>query len=122
MNVYSKWLHSPIIPGTSLCRSTNTGIGHHMDGFESDGSFYQNAILISNPKAGLSYNHNSYNAYPVGALAHKEPTATISRPSPSRQPVYETLHDVESGIGKKAANYNWAVTFYYMYYNKSTGC
>jgi len=55
--------------------------------------------------------------YASYALAHKEPNRDDFQASATEQPTYETLHDFELGAEKKASNYNWGATFYYMLYD-----
>lgn len=118
MNVYTKWLHTLSNSWNLFADLQYRHVSHNMEGFEGNPDlFLKRDFNFFNPKAGLSYNHNGYSAYLSYALAHKEPNRDDFQASPSEQPVYETLHDVELGAAKKAANFNWAATFYYMYYN-----
>ena len=70
-----------------------------------------------NPKAGISYNRNGWNAYFSYGVAAKEPNRDDFEAGVSQLPKPERMHDFEAGIEKKKANCNWAATLYYMKYD-----
>ncbi|MDQ6756733.1 MAG: TonB-dependent receptor plug domain-containing protein [Bacteroidota bacterium] len=72
--------------------------------------------LFANPKFGITYNKNNYQAYISYSMAGKEPNRDDFEAGINQQPKAEILHDVELGSEKKTLNYAYGVTFYYMYY------
>ncbi len=93
------------------------GIKYDINGFKKNPKLVINKkYFFINPKAGLAYNKDKYNAYLSYSLASKEPNredfeAGIDQPKP------ETLHDLELGAEKKMAKYSFGATAYYMYYH-----
>jgi iron complex outermembrane receptor protein len=60
---------------------------HDMEGFEDNpGLFIKRDFNFFNPKAGVSYNYNGWNAYLSYALAHKEPNRDDFEASQQQQP------------------------------------
>ena len=68
-----------------------------------------------NPKAGITYTKNNWQAYFSYAMGNKEPNhddfQNIANP-----PQAETLHDFELGVERKQKKYNWGANVYYMKY------
>ncbi|MEO6329955.1 MAG: TonB-dependent receptor plug domain-containing protein [Ginsengibacter sp.] len=69
-----------------------------------------------NPKAGITFNKNNYQAYLSYSMAGKEPNRDDFEAGTNQQPLQEILHDVETGVEKKTAQYSYGLTGYYMYY------
>jgi iron complex outermembrane receptor protein len=69
-----------------------------------------------NPKAGLSYQKNGWNAFLSYAIGNKEPNRDDFEAGANTQPNYENLQDLEWGIEKKTARFSAGATFYYMHY------
>jgi len=69
-----------------------------------------------NPKAGISYNKNGWKGYFSFGIANKEPNRDDFEAGTTQQPKPERLNDVEIGIEKVKANWNWSATLYYMNY------
>jgi iron complex outermembrane receptor protein len=69
-----------------------------------------------NPKAGISYNSNGWQAYISYALGNKEPNREDFEAGLINQPKHEILHDFELGAEKKSGNYTYGATAYYMLY------
>ncbi len=118
VNMYAKWLHQLTTNWNLFGDLQFRSVTHNMEGFEgSPELFIKRNFNFFNPKLGISYNANSLHAYASYALAHREPNRDDFQAALTEQPKYETLHDMELGIDKKATGYNWAATFYYMQYN-----
>ncbi|CAN5618833.1 TonB-dependent receptor [soil metagenome] len=117
-NMYAKWLHQLNTNWNVFADLQYRTVRHKMNGFKDNPQlFIDRKFNFVNPKAGVSYFNNDYHAYVSYALAHREPNRDDFEASPTEQPEYETLHDIELGIDKKTAQFNWGATFYYMYYN-----
>lgn len=117
-NIYAKWLHQLNTNWNVFADLQYRTVKHEMNGFKDNPQlFIDRKFNFVNPKAGVSYFNNGYHAYVSYALAHREPNRDDFEASPTEQPKYETLHDIELGMDKKTAQFNWGATFYYMYYN-----
>jgi iron complex outermembrane receptor protein len=117
-NIYAKWLHQLSSNWNVFADLQYRRVEHEMNGFEDNSTLFINRKFnFFNPKAGLSYFNNGHHAYLSYAMAHHEPNRDDFEANQSQQPTYETLHDVELGVDKKNQQFNWAATFYYMYYN-----
>jgi len=86
--------------------------------------FNDNPILLIdkhytflNPKAGITYNKNNYQAYLSYSTAAKEPNRDDFEAGINQQPLPEILHDVEIGFDKTTTKYSFGMTGYYMYYH-----
>jgi iron complex outermembrane receptor protein len=69
-----------------------------------------------NPKAGITYAKNGWQSFFSYALGHKEPNRDDFQAGVTTQPKPETMHDIETGVEKRTANYHFGATVYYMYY------
>lgn len=70
-----------------------------------------------NPKAGITYNKNNYQAYLSYSVGAKEPNRDDFEAGINQQPLAEILHDAEIGIDKNTTQYSYGITGYYMYYH-----
>jgi iron complex outermembrane receptor protein len=69
-----------------------------------------------NPKAGITYNKNGWQAFFSYALGSKEPNRDDFQASLTQQPKAEILYDFELSAEKKKSNYNFGANLYYMLY------
>lgn len=117
INVYAKWLHNIYMNWSLFGDMQYRYVHHEMDGFEDNPTlFITRTFNFLNPKAGVSYFKNGWNAYFSYALAHKEPNRDDFEASLTQQPTDETMHDFELGINRKKLNYSYGATLYYMLY------
>ncbi|MEJ7671196.1 MAG: TonB-dependent receptor [Chitinophagaceae bacterium] len=72
--------------------------------------------LFINPKLGITFNRNNYQAYLSYSLGSKEPNRDDFEAGIDQQPKPEKLYDIELGTEKKTLNYSFGATTYYMYY------
>lgn len=92
-------------------------VKHTIDGFRDNPSLYiNNRFNFFNPKAGISFKKQSWNAYLSCSVAGKEPNRDDFEAATNKQPVAERLYDTELGFGQQQKNSMWAVTLYYMKY------
>ena len=116
-NVYLKWLHSIDKYWNVFADMQYRHVKHNMKGFEGNPTLnIEREFNFLNPKAGVSYINNGWNAYLSYALANKEPNRDDFQASPVQQPKREQLHDFELGVDKAAHNYSFGATLYYMLY------
>ncbi len=69
-----------------------------------------------NPKAGISFNKKSWKGYLSYSVANKEPNRDDFEAGVTQQPKPERLNDIEIGLEKTTAHYNWSITLYLMNY------
>lgn len=92
-------------------------VEHDMKGFKYNPTLYVNRkFSFINPKLGVSFNKNNWQAFASYAMAAKEPNRDDFEAGIANQPKEETLHDFELGVSTKKSNYHFGVTAYYMSY------
>ncbi|WP_447641867.1 MULTISPECIES: TonB-dependent receptor [Chitinophagaceae] len=115
-NIYLKWMHSFAQYWNFFADAQYRHVKHIINGYDDDPTLDVNRNFnFFNPKIGISYIQNGYNAFFSYAMANKEPGRDDFE-TRTQQPESERLHDFELGISKKEKNYNWGATFYYMNY------
>lgn len=116
-NVYAKWMHKFNHQWQSFIDIQYRNVTHKMDGFEgNDQLSVHRKFNFINPKAGITYTYNGWQAYMSYALGNKEPNRDDFQASLVSQPKQETLHDFELGVEKRTPNIHVGATLYYMYY------
>ncbi|QES87921.1 TonB-dependent receptor [Rhizosphaericola mali] len=120
-NVYLKWLHRMNSFWNLFADVQYRHVKYNMEGFEDTPEntpldTIKRTFNFLNPKAGVSFTKNGYNAYFSYALANKEPNRSDFEANLDNQPTKETLNDFELGTTKTDKKYSWGVTFYYMLY------
>ncbi len=116
-NIYAKWQHNLNTKWSTFADMQYRYVMHDMKGFEDNPDlFIKRRFNFLNPKAGISYNYNAWNAYLSYAMAHKEPNRDDFEASLQQQPNAETLNDFEAAISRAKKNYNFSATLYYMLY------
>ncbi len=120
ITTYVKWQHQLNTNWQSFIDIQYRNVYHRIDGFEGNSvqlpidTVSRNFNFV-NPKAGITYTKNNWQAYFSYAMANKEPNhddfANTVTP-----PTYETLHDFELGVERKQKKYSWGVNVYYMKY------
>ncbi len=116
-NVYAKWMYKFNNKWQSFVDVQYRNVTHKMDGFEgNDQLTIHRKFNFINPKAGITYTHNGWQAYLSYALGNKEPNRDDFQASLVSQPKQETLHDFELGVDKRTQNVHYGATLYYMNY------
>ena len=122
ITTYAKWQHKITNNWLSFLDVQYRNVYYRIDGFEGDSVnaalsnlHVANSYNFVNPKAGITYIKNTWQAYLSYAMANKEPNhddfANITIP-----PKPETLNDFELGVARKQKNYEWGANIYYMNY------
>ncbi|MEP6683002.1 MAG: outer membrane beta-barrel protein, partial [Parafilimonas sp.] len=115
--IYAKWMHNFNDKLSSFIDLQYRHVMHNMQGFENNPDLLiKRNFNFFNPKIGIDYNYNGWNAYLSYAVAHKEPNRDDFEASLQQQPSAETLNDFEAAIERKNKNYNFSATLYYMLY------
>lgn len=117
INVYTKWQYQFSTYWNFFADMQYRHVQHKMNGFSNNPDLFINRKFdFLNPKAGLVYSRNGWQAYFSYALANKEPNRDDFEAGLTNQPKKETLHDFEAGIEKRTAKFNAGATVYYMQY------
>ena len=116
-HLYVKWQHRLNVNWSSFADLQYRHVNHAMTGFEGSANLnVDRRFNFVNPKAGITYSNNGWQAYFSYALGHKEPNRDDFQASLNKQPKPETMHDMELGVEKKSGNYHFGANIYYMYY------
>ncbi len=116
-NMYVKWQHSLHTNWTSFVDIQYRHLNHDMSGFQGNADLKVNRSFdFLNPKAGITYHKNGWQAYVSYAIANKEPNRDDFQSGLNKQPNAEALHDVELGFEKKSSTYHYGANVYFMYY------
>lgn len=111
---YAKWLHTFDKYWNLYADVQYRNDWYHIYGFDDQpDTIVKRTFNFVNPKVGISYTRNGYNAYLSYALANKEPNRDDYE---ANAPKPEKLHDFELGVEKKDTKYNWGINLYYMLY------
>jgi iron complex outermembrane receptor protein len=116
-NIYAKWQYNLGPNWLGFADVQYRHIRHSMIGFEGNPTLVVNRSFdFVNPKVGVTYHRNGWQAFLSYALGNKEPNRDDFQASPVSQPKQETLHDIEAGIEKRTSNWHIGATIYQMYY------
>jgi len=103
-NFYAKWVHQMGPHWQRFIDLQYRHVNHTMTGFEGNAALnVSRSFDFLNPKAGITYHQNGWQAFLSYALGSKEPNRDDFQASPINQPKAETLHDVELGLEKNQA-------------------
>ncbi len=92
-------------------------INYNINGFRDNPTLIvKNNYSFVNPKLGISYFKNNWQAYASYAYAQHEPNRDDFEAGTTQQPMPEKLNDFEAGIERKKANYSFGANVYYMLY------
>jgi len=93
-------------------------VKYDINGFKNNPQLIINKnYLFINPKVGITYNRNNYQAYLSYSVGNKEPNRDDFEAGINQLPKHETLHDIELGYEKKTSNFSLGASAYYMYYH-----
>ncbi|MFY7651649.1 MAG: TonB-dependent receptor [Chitinophagaceae bacterium] len=116
-NLYVKWQHQLSTRWSLFTDVQYKTVRHTMDGFRNNPDLYVNrSFSFLNPKAGINYYHNGFQAYASFAVAQKEPNRNDFEAGVLTQPQAEKLYNWEIGFDKKRKNYQYGANFYWMGY------
>ncbi len=93
-------------------------VHYTINGFKDNPTLIvKNTYTFLNPKVGVTYTLNNWQAYASYALAGKEPNRDDFEAGKTLQPKKEMLNDFEAGIEKNGKAYSFGANFYYMKYH-----
>ncbi len=117
LNFYLKWMQNLGSGFTAFADIQERFIKYDIHGFKANPQInISKNYSFLNPKAGISYNKNNYQAYLSFSVAAHEPNRDDFEAGINQIPQPEKLFDWELGFNKKETNYHYGVTFYYMDY------
>ncbi len=92
-------------------------INYHIAGFEDHPEIdIKKNYSFFNPKLGISYNKNKFQAYVSYSIASKEPNRNDFEAGINQRPKPEILYDLELGAEQNGAAFSYGATLYYMNY------
>lgn len=117
-NLYAKLMQSFGSAFTGFLDMQGRFVNYKINGFKDHPDiFIDKKYSFFNPKAGISFNRNNYQAYLSFSVAAKEPNRDDFEAGINQIPKPEILYDAELGMGKKNGLLNYGATFYYMFYH-----
>jgi iron complex outermembrane recepter protein len=117
INAYAKWQQKIAGHWNTFLDAQFRNVNYSINGFRDNPALViNNRYNFFNPKAGLSYNRNGWNTYISYSMGSKEPNREDFEAGTIQSPKPEQLKDLEIGIEKRKAKYNWSVVGYYMNY------
>ena len=117
VNAYGKWQYALSNRWELFTDVQYRNVHYKTSGFRDNPNVaVDRTFNFINPKAGVSYAYNGWNAFLSYAMGNKEPNRDDYEAGIERQPTHETLHDFEVGIERRKSNYNFGATLYYMLY------
>ena len=117
VNAYAKYQFT-IATGVDLFADLQyRRILYNLGGFRNNPDLKSRTVYnFVNPKIGLTYSIDKYQAYVSYALGNKEPNRDDFEAGATQMPNPERLHDFELGVEKKNAAFTWSAVLYYMLY------
>ncbi len=117
INVYGKWTQQLHANWRSFVDLQYRTVAYRISGFRNNpGISTDNRYHFFNPKAGISYTNQAWNAFASFAVGNKEPNRDDFEAGLQQQPKPEQLHDLEIGLEHKTTRSSWGATVYYMNY------
>ncbi|MEO5648655.1 MAG: TonB-dependent receptor plug domain-containing protein [Ginsengibacter sp.] len=117
LNFYGKIMQTLGSGFTGFLDVQERFIEYRINGFKDNPTIvFNKKYSFFNPKAGISFNKNNYQAYLSFSVAAHEPNRDDYEAGIHQIPSPEKLYDWELGIEKKEKNYNYGATIYYMFY------
>jgi iron complex outermembrane recepter protein len=118
LNLYGKVMQTLGAGFTGFLDLQERFTNYKIDGFDDHPDLHiEKNYSFFNPKAGISFNKNNYQAYLSFSVAAKEPNRDDFEAGVNQIPKPEILYDSELGLEKKHTSFNYGATFYYMYYH-----
>ena len=116
-SVYNKWIQQWSSNWQSFVDVQFRNIDYKIHGFRyNPGLEISENYAFLNPKIGITYSNNNWQAFISYALAGKEPNRDDFEAGNTQLPKAERLHDIELGIEKKGTSYSLGANIYYMQY------
>ena len=125
LNLYGKLLQTLGSGFSGFVDIQSRFVHYSIKGFESNPDLnISQHYTFFNPKIGLSYNRDNFQAYASYSVGAKEPNRDDFEAGKNELPRPEILYDLELGANKRNASFTYGGTFYFMNYHNqlvSTG-
>lgn len=125
LNLYGKLLQNFGSGFSGFADIQGRFVNYDIKGFESNPEIRINKYYtFFNPKIGVSFNKNNFQAYASYSIAAKEPNRDDFEAGQNELPKPEILYDLELGAVKKYTPFTYGATLFYMNYHNqlvSTG-
>lgn len=117
INLYSKWQQRVGKYIDVFADVQYRQVYYRMDGFRDNPTLAtKRNFNFFNPKAGITYSRNNWNAFISFAVGNKEPNRDDFEAGAAQQPIHETLHDLEIGVEQRKGSNMWSANFFFMNY------
>lgn len=117
INVFAKWQYAFTNALSLFTDVQYRYVQHQMQGFEDNPTLrVDRQFNFVNPKIGINYLQNGWNAFVSYSAANKEPNRDDFEAGVISQPKHEQLHDFEAGVEKRTDKFYAAANLYYMLY------
>ncbi len=117
LSFYTKWTQQINQHWQSFIDLQFRNVNYTINGFRDNPDlFINNKYNFLNPKAGITYTYNSWQAFVSYAMASKEPNRDDFEAGTALQPKAEKLQDIELGIERKKGALSFGANFYFMQY------
>jgi iron complex outermembrane recepter protein len=125
LNLYGKLLRTFGLGFSGFADVQGRFVNYDIKGFEDAPEIKINkTYTFFNPKVGISFNKNNFQAYASYSVGAKEPNRDDFEAGVNELPKPEILYDLEVGVEKNNVAFTYGATFYYMNYHNqlvSTG-
>lgn len=117
LSLYSKWTQQLHTHWQAFVDLQVRNIDYRIHGFRDNPTLeIDEHYTFFNPKFGITYTNQHWQAYISYALAGKEPNRDDFEAGIAQQPKAERLQDLELGVEKKTSAYSFGANLYYMHY------
>jgi len=117
LNLYSKWTEQLSTHWQSFIDVQFRNVQYDINGFRNNPTLKtNNTYNFLNPKVGLTYTNNNWQAFLSYARAAKEPNRDDFEAGLTVQPKAEKLDDFELGVERKLAKSSLAANVFFMKY------
>jgi iron complex outermembrane recepter protein len=117
-NIYGKWQQQFSAHWTGFADLQYRHLHYQIDGFDDNPTlFVDNLYDFLNPKLGVTYASNQWQASLSYSIASHEPNRDDYETGLNEQPKPEMLQDAELNVLRKGSWYSWGATLYYMRYH-----
>jgi len=125
LNLYGKLLQNLGSGFSGFIDIQGRFVNYDIKGFESNPEIRINKnYTFFNPKVGISFNKNNFQAYASYSIGAKEPNRDDFEAGQNELPKPEILYDMELGAERRNTEFTYGATLYYMNYHNqlvSTG-
>ena len=117
LSIYTKWSRQITNHWQTFLDLQYSNVQYNIGGFRDNPTLHvENNYNFFNPKAGITYTKNGWQAYLSYAVANKAPNRDDFEAGAELQPRSERLQDIEFGLEKRVKSFSFGANVYYMKY------